>query len=247
MYSIEKIVNVYYRNTAGWKREVSKPRGFDGIVLFTHGKIRYDFPGKSIVAQAGDLLLLPGNVPYCGQKLTEATGFYVLDFISADAAALQRLAAPAVYPAHKELETAFAQMVRHWEKQTIDGYLKLKSFAYGVLGSAVTEPGAADRILELIAQQLHDPELSVAWLCEKLFISESQLRRNVLRATGLAPNAYILTLRLNKAKNLLTYTEEPIKQVAFRCGFSSPYYFSKCFTEKVGLTPTAYKKAGISL
>lgn len=240
---IEKIVNVYHRNVCNWQRQHCKIRGCEGIVLFTDGEICYDFPGKSLVARAGDLLLLPGNVPYSGQRLTERTGFFVLDFVAAE----QDVFAPAVISGHQELAVAFAQMVQFWEKQTIDGLLKLKSFAYGVLAGVAAEPRGADRIIDLIERQLQDPGLSVAGLCKALYISESQLRRNVLRATGLTPNAYILTLRLNKAKKLLVYTEDSIKQVAFSCGFSSPYYFSKCFTEHVGQTPTEYRKAGISL
>ena len=239
---IEKIINVYQRTTKNWKRDIFAPRGYDGIVLFTQGKIRYDFEDKSLVAQAGDLLLLPGNIAYSGQRLTEQTSFYVLDFVSTE----QDAFLPAVIPGHRALEAAFSQMVQHWEKQTIDGLLKIKSFAYGILGNAAAEPGGADRILELIARNLADPDLSVAKLCNTLYISESQLRRNVLRATGLTPNAYILTLRLNRAKNLLVYSSDNIKQIAFLCGFSSPYYFSKCFTEKIGQTPTDYRKNTVS-
>lgn len=240
---IEKIVNVYQQITKTWNRDVSKPRGFGGIVLFTKGKIRYDFADRSLVAQEGDLLLLPGNVAYSGQRLTEETGFYVLDFISTE----QDAFAPTVIAGYQGLEAAFCQMVEHWEKQTIDGLFKIKSFAYGILGHAAAEPKGADRILELIARNLSDPTLSVAMLCSTLYISESQLRRNVLRATGLTPNGYILTLRLNRAKNLLIYSSDNIKQIAFQCGFSSPYYFSKCFTEKIGQTPTQYRKTAVSL
>ena len=81
---IEKIVNVYQQHTKNWKRDFFKPRGYGGIVLFTQGKIRYDFADKSIIAQAGDLLLLPGNAAYSGQRLTEETGFYAEKNFSAE-------------------------------------------------------------------------------------------------------------------------------------------------------------------
>ena len=238
---IEKIVNVYQQNTKSWKRDAFKPRGYGGIVLFTEGKIRYDFADKSLIVQAGDLLLLPGNAAYSGQRLAEENSFYVLDFVYTEEDAF----APTVIPGHQPLEAAFSQMVQQWEKQTIDGLLKIKSFVYGVVGNAAAESKGADRILEMIARNLAAPDLSVAMLCAALYISESQLRRNVLRATGLTPNAYILTLRLNRAKNLLIYSSDNIKQIAFQCGFSSPYYFSKCFTEKIGQTPTDYRKTTI--
>ena len=102
-------------------------------------------------------------------------------------------------------------------------------------------------IVSYIAKNIGDSTLSVADLCRKFFISESQLRRNIQRATRLTPSEYILTLRLNRAKNELSYTDRSVMEIAARCGFASPYYFSRCFSEEMGMSPLAYRKNSRSM
>ena len=47
---------------------------------------------------------------------------------------------------------------------------------------------------------------------------------------------------LQRAARLLETTDEPITQVAARCGYGSPSYFTKSFREKTGLSSSAYRK-----
>ena len=61
-------------------------------------------------------------------------------------------------------------------------------------------------------------------ICGRFFISESQLRRNIKKATGLPPDEYIRRLRINRAKNELISTQWKICEISESCGFSSPYY-----------------------
>ena len=62
--NVTDVVNVYYSiSKAWWKREERRVRGCDALVFFTEGEIMYFFEGKTLVAKAGDLLILPGNLP----------------------------------------------------------------------------------------------------------------------------------------------------------------------------------------
>lgn len=60
---------------------------------------------------------------------------------------------------------------------------------------------------------------------------------------GLTPKAYSDTLRLERAKAVLTETEEKIIDVAAMAGFSSLSAFNRFFKKQTGLTPSAYRKA----
>lgn len=62
------------------------------------------------------------------------------------------------------------------------------------------------------------------------------------RHMGCSPFTYVQNLRLQRAAQLLETTDEPITQVAARCGYGSPSYFTKSFREKTGLSPSAYRK-----
>lgn len=86
-----------------------------------------------------------------------------------------------------------------------------------------------------------DKNLNVEDLAEQLNISYSLFRKSFKRYTGLSPAQYHLSLRLKQANFLLASTDMSIKEISFRLGFCSVYYFSKLFKEKNRMTPTEYR------
>lgn len=248
--NIRSISNVYYRENRNWERQSFSPRSFDAVVFFTEGKIEYHFSDKSVTAQKGDILFLPKNVPYSGIRHTDIVSYFVLDFLCAEDDEFRCLAAPTVFTAKSYNLTfsKFSSALALWNRQPINVSLKLKSIAYSIISEFFEQSTSSktvtptDEIIEYVIKNLSNTSLKVSELCNRFFISESQLRRNFIKATGSKPNEYILALRMNKAKNELIHTEKTIKQISFECGFSSPYYFSHCFLEAEKETPTAYRK-----
>lgn len=248
--NIRSVIRAYHAQSDHWRRDFFAPRIFDAVVLFTEGEIEYQFETGSFVARKGDLLFLPGNLPYSGKRHTDRVAFFVLDFTCFADNELESLHAPAVVtPEHYDLfYLKFARAVDLWNRQPRNVTLKLKSFIYLAVNELFTEDRAVQRtapsedILEYIVANLADPELSVGGLCRHFYISESQLRRKIVKATGLPPNEYILTLRLNRAKNELVYTNKSIREIAENCGFSTPNYFSRCFSADTGCSPGNYRR-----
>ncbi len=68
-------------------------------------------------------------------------------------------------------------------------------------------------------------------------ISYSKFRKSFKRLTGKSPNQYHLDLRLDKAQELLRTTRLSITEVGYQTGFDSPFYFSRLFKKKFGLSP----------
>ncbi len=56
------------------------------------------------------------------------------------------------------------------------------------------------------------------------------------------PNDYLIDRRCTFAKQLLSTGAMSIADIAYTCGFENPYYFSRTFKKKTGLTPSEYKK-----
>lgn len=248
--NIKSIIKVYYRESNNWERQSFSPRSFDAVVFFTEGKIEYRFSDKSITAQKGDILFLPKDIPYSGVRHTDCASYFVLDFLCAEDGEFSRFAAPAVFTVqnYNLIFSKFSSAVSIWNRQQIDTFLKIKSIAYSIISERFERSTVSqtitpiDDIIDYIMENLGDLSLKVSGLCNRFFISKSQLCRNFIKATGLTPNKYILTLRINKAKKELICTKKSIKQISSECGFSSPYYFSRCFSEMEKETPTAYRK-----
>ncbi len=248
--NVARILNICHTRTESWKRHRRFPRGREALVLFLEGEIDYRFEDKTVTARGGDLLLLPGELAYDGARKTKRVDFYVVDFTCGEGDGLSSLGAPMAVRLQdaEAMRRSFEEALHAWESQRVGAQMALKSFVYGVLGGLVDRTATGERaeaeseVLRYIRGRLEDPSLTVKELCERFFLSESQLRRNLVRATGHAPNEYITLLRINRARGLLLETDLQVKEIAARCGFSSAYYFSRCFTAQAGASPREFRR-----
>jgi transcriptional regulator GlxA family with amidase domain len=99
------------------------------------------------------------------------------------------------------------------------------------------------RVRTFIDAHLDDDAYDIHQLCLDLAMSRMQLHRK-LTALG-APSAalFIRNHRLSRAQVLLKTTEFTVAEVAFKTGFSDPAYFSRCFREAFGKSPSEWRNA----
>ncbi len=100
-----------------------------------------------------------------------------------------------------------------------------------------TEP-YTQKLFALIFQQLDNPDLSVEGLADLMATNRSHFQRKVKAITGITPSDLIRIIRLEKAKEYLLAKKGNITEVAYQSGFSSQSYFTKCFTQHFGVSPT---------
>lgn len=93
-------------------------------------------------------------------------------------------------------------------------------------------------LLDATEGKLAQETFNVATLCKDIGISRPQLYRKMTSVTGRAPNDFLRDLRLEKSLALLQQRTKNISQIALEVGYSNPSYFSKCFAEKFGCTPS---------
>ncbi|MBH68825.1 MAG: AraC family transcriptional regulator [Rhodospirillaceae bacterium] len=91
-------------------------------------------------------------------------------------------------------------------------------------------------VIEDMAANLEFP-LAQSELATRTGISSRQLERLFRKYMGTTPTKYYLSLRLNRARQLLEQTSMSILSVALACGFVSASHFSKCFREYFDKTP----------
>jgi len=99
------------------------------------------------------------------------------------------------------------------------------------------------RLVEYIEANL-DHDLSLEKMAAEVDISPLYLPRAFKSAFGQSPHQYVLSRRIEYAKNLLRNTSEPVVDIALACGFSSQSHLSNWFVRIIGVSPAVYRKQG---
>ena len=100
----------------------------------------------------------------------------------------------------------------------------------------------AAQIKRCIDANYFDPNFNVNTICQMLFYSHSYLFQVFYSVNKLSLKEYLMQTRLQKAAQLLTQTALPVKSIAESVGYLDCVQFSKIFTKKYGIQPTAYRK-----
>jgi AraC-like DNA-binding protein len=98
-----------------------------------------------------------------------------------------------------------------------------------------------DRVMQFIEQNIGNSDASVGDMAQAAATSRSGLQRKLKHAMGITPQDLLREARIKHACRLLTNTDRSVAEVAYSCGFSDPKYFSRCFKQSVGLSPTDYR------
>ena len=94
---------------------------------------------------------------------------------------------------------------------------------------------------EMMEKNMDNGDLVVDDLVQELAVSRSVFFKKLKTLTGLAPIEFIKEMRINRAVQLIETGEYSMTQIAYMVGINDPRYFSKCFKQKMGMTPTEYK------
>ena len=106
------------------------------------------------------------------------------------------------------------------------------------------EKKASLLVLEVIEyfNKHYNEKLTLEELAQKFFVSKATLNYSFKNTTSFSPIEYLLNVRINKSKELLTESSKTIGQISNECGFSSANYFGLIFKKKEGISPAAFRK-----
>lgn len=107
-------------------------------------------------------------------------------------------------------------------------------------GVAVTaiENAFYKKFLKIFEENISNPDLSVETIAAEMGLGYSQLYRKIKSLTNYRPVELMRVLRLEKARRLMHDTEKTISEISYEVGFSNPAYFTKCYREQFGETPS---------
>lgn len=95
-------------------------------------------------------------------------------------------------------------------------------------------------VIRYIKANLNE-KISIDSLSNKACMSKATFYRLFKRELGISPNDYILSEKINKAKELLSHPGNKIAAISYELGFSDSNYFIRAFKKIVGITPGAFQ------
>lgn len=213
-----------------------------GLSFCLEGRITYIQNGKEYVSDPEHVLFLPMGQDY-GIRREKSGLFPLINFLTATPVGDEIFSFPIgdVESFVKDIESMKRLLLMPRSKN------KLFSLFYELLDRICARQAAvfspADPIAAYLQEAYADEELSNIALANRFHISEVYLRKLFLEKYGTTPHQYLLEIRLNHARQLLSEGYLSVTEIAELCGFSNLYHFSRAFKSRVGETPTSYMRS----
>lgn len=212
-----------------------------GLSFCIAGQITYTHRGKQYVSTPKSAVLLPKRETYSlvGNKngIFPVINFDCIGLECSDIVVFPLQNPDFFYKEYQKLTELFL-----FPDKQLDIYITF----YGILKRIVREQFPQNQALHLalkyIEKHISNPELSNSLIAQNAHISEVYFRKLFSEKYHISPKQYILDIRIQKSKQLLTDSSLSVSSISEKCGFSSVYTFSRCFKDKVGISPTEYAK-----
>ena len=142
-------------------------------------------------------------------------------------------------------ERLFLQLYNSSEASESEISLLIHSMLTQLVNPVISEKGksilAINKAKDYIAEHIGE-ELTAQLLADELNISPTHLSRLFRQYTGFSPYDYVISERINKAKEYLLTTDKSVTDIAYLTGFNSQANFIYCFKNHEGISPGAFRK-----
>lgn len=146
-----------------------------------------------------------------------------------------------------------ASLLKIRVQRLIENRQRIKdAFTYNLLNNskvttlAEIEQSFISKFQKYVENNITDPELNIVEIAQYMGLSRSQLYRKIKSITEYSPNEFVRVLRLKYAARMII-SGIPISEIAYRSGFSSASYFTKCFKEFYKISPSDFVGSNPSL
>jgi signal transduction histidine kinase/ligand-binding sensor domain-containing protein/DNA-binding response OmpR family regulator len=111
--------------------------------------------------------------------------------------------------------------------------------------SEISSSSVDDRFLnkavQIVEDHLAESEFNVDDFVREMRMNRSSLHIKLKALTNKSTTEFIRSIRLKTAAALLKQSNLSISEIAYKTGFATPPYFSKCFKKSFGILPTDYR------
>ncbi len=229
------------------------------LVFCTKGEGILILDGEQLPVSNDQYFIVPGGGIFKFYSVAEtSTRFLVAAFngrmanqLSRDFSVVRNLV-PSVNNMVANREMLFDEIFNNLSKGFHDQNLAYVNLCFGhLLGTFVyahrTSDDLADESNPVIRRTIHFLEkslhkkLSLQQIASEAGYSPTYFTTLFRKETNYAPLSYFAHLKILKACEFLDYTRMKVKEVSYRLGYSDPYYFTRDFKKKMGMSPRQYR------
>ncbi len=153
--------------------------------------------------------------------------------------------APQPAPKLADLDARFDALLEHSRSTGRLDQLRAVHLIEGILLDLARHRSARPAAEAWVARamtRLTESEVDCPTLASELGISESTFRRRFAQSTGTSPVEFRILRRIGNARQLLSDTPDAIKTIARQLGYRDVFFFTRQFTQRVGVSPAVYRK-----
>jgi len=100
-----------------------------------------------------------------------------------------------------------------------------------------------NKLVNLIEDNIQDPDLDVEFLCDHLYLSRTKLYQKIKSISDQSVGEFIRTIRLKKSIQIMTHEDVAMNEVADRVGLQSGSNFSRSFKKEYGKSPLQFMQS----
>jgi AraC family transcriptional regulator, arabinose operon regulatory protein len=149
-------------------------------------------------------------------------------------------------------EMLFDEIFNNLSKGFYNQNIEYVNFCFGHLLATFiyanrTSDDLADESSPAVRRAIHfleknlDKKLSLQQISREAGYSPTYFTTLFRKETNYAPLSYFSHLKVLKACEFLDYTRMKVKEISFQLGYSDPYYFTRDFKKKMGMSPRQYR------
>ena len=97
------------------------------------------------------------------------------------------------------------------------------------------------KLLQVMNDNIENSELNIDMLASEFNMSRTVFFTKIKSLTGFSPVEFIREMRFERAAEYMRTTNMSISEISYQVGIDDPRYFSRCFKQKFGETPSDYK------
>ncbi len=246
--NMEIIEMKYVKLGKDWNAVRSSKSSYTRVYFVTVGTGKINCNGEEIILTPGNIYIIPSDMNfgyscdayleklYCHIKVCRLDGLDVLSHINKCVVL-------------KNKSDVINKIVNEFNFYNINNALNIKAILYSIvseavgyncLGEAIKYGKLVREVIEYIENNLSN-KLALNELSAQFFVSSGKLQKQFKKEVGVNIGSYINSRIMNRAEDMLKYSEKPIKEISDDLGFCDQFYFSRAFSKHYGVPPKKYR------